>query len=126
MISLLTRAYANQGKLDDALTWQRKAIELNKLNPGNHYLNATVLQAMGRIAEAAESLKRALYLDPDYVLAHFALGTLTRQQEKFKESERYFKNAASLLSGLDQETILPESEGMSAGKLREMILSIEN
>lgn len=126
MISLLTRAYANQGKLDEALTWCRKAIEIDKLNPGNHYLNATILQATGRIAEAGRSLKKALYLDPNYVLAHFALGNLARQQGKLEESKRYFKNTVSLLSGLDQETILPESEGMSAGKLREMILSIDN
>ncbi|MDY6861396.1 MAG: CheR family methyltransferase [Thermodesulfobacteriota bacterium] len=125
MLRLLTIAYANQGKLDDSLTWCRRTIEIDKLDPGNHYLHATILQAMGQFAEAVKSLKRAIYIDPDYVLAHFALGNLTRQMGKFKESEKYFKNAASLLRGLDQGRVLPDSEGMTAGKLREMISKLK-
>jgi chemotaxis protein methyltransferase CheR len=120
---LLARAYANQGRLYDALAWCEKAAAGEKLNSGCHYLLATILQENGRMEEAAGSLRRALYLDPDFVLAHYALGILTRNQEKIRESTRHFKNALSLLDSYKPQQILPESDGMTAGRLKEIIQS---
>ena len=122
-IALLARNYANQGKLAEALEWCEKAIAVDKLNPGLYYLRATILQEQGQLEEAVMSLKRALYLDRNFVLAHFALGNITRQQGKFNESDRHFENALTLLRSYRQEEILPESEGISAGRLSEIIAS---
>jgi len=125
--TLLARAYANQGKLSEALEWCEKAIVADKLNPGCHYLLATILQERGRVEEAVVSLKRALYFDQNFVLAHFALGNLNQQQGKFKEAKKHFKNALSLLNAYPHEDILPESEGITAGRLMEIIrLTIED
>jgi chemotaxis protein methyltransferase CheR len=98
-------------------------VAADKLNPGYHYLLATILQEQGQVAEAMQSLKRALYLDQHFVLAHFALGTLTRRQGRLKESHKHFANALALLSAYGQDETLPESEGMTAGRLREIIRS---
>ncbi len=122
-MALLARAYANQGKLAEALKWCEKAIAADELNSGLHYLRATILQEQNALDEAVLSLKRALYLDPNFVLAHFALGNLTLQQGKWKESGKHFENVLSLLSAYWQEDILPESEGMTAGRLVEIIRS---
>ena len=124
-MALLARVHANQGKLSEALEWCEKAIASDKLNPGSHYLLATILQERGRFEEAAISLKRVLYLDQNFVLAHFALGNLTRLQGKLRESEKHFQNALSLLSAYRQENILPESEGITAGRLKEIITTME-
>ena len=124
-MALLARVHANQGKLSEALEWCEKAIASDKLNPGSHYLLATILQERGRFEEAAISLKRVLYLDQNFVLAHFALGNLTRLQGKLRESEKHFHNALSLLSAYRQENILPESEGITAGRMTEIINSIK-
>lgn len=120
-MALLARAYANQGKLAEAQEWCEKAVAADKLNPGFHYLLATILQEQGQVEEATVSFKRALYLDQNYVLAHFALGNLARQQGKFKESDKHFENALLLLRGYGQEDILPESDGITAGRLLEII-----
>ncbi len=120
-ITLLSRSYANQGRLTDALFWCEKAIEQDKLNPGLHYLRATILQEQGAIDKAIISLKRALYLNQDLILAHFALGNLAVQQGRFKESERYLENALLLLSKFRKEDILPESDGITTGRLSEII-----
>jgi chemotaxis protein methyltransferase CheR len=119
----LARVYANQGQLAAALVWCEKAVAADKLNPGSHYLLATILQERGQTTESMQSLKRALYLDQHFVLAHFALGTLTRRQGRLKESHKHFANALALLSAYGQDEILPESEGMTAGRLREIIRS---
>lgn len=123
-MALLARIYANQGKLAEALAWCVKAIAVGKLNPASHYLLAIILQEQGRDADAIASLKRALYLDPNFALAHFALGNLVRRQGKFKESERHFKNVLSLLRAYPEEEVLPESEGITAGRLLEIVQSV--
>jgi chemotaxis protein methyltransferase CheR len=119
--ALLGRAYANQGQLDEALEWCEKAIAIDKTDARSHYLRATILQELNRAEEATGSLRRALFLDQHFVLAHFALGNLTRQQGKHKESERHLTNALALLRASGQEDKLPESEGMTAGRLVEII-----
>ncbi len=120
-MTLLARTLANQGKLAEALAWCEKAVAAGKLDPASHYLLAIILQERGQAADAVASLKRALYLDPDFALAHFALGNLVRQQGKHKESERHFQNALAILDRYPQDDRLPESEGITAGRLREII-----
>jgi chemotaxis protein methyltransferase CheR len=122
---LLARAYANSGKSALALAWCEKAIANDRLNPGCHYLHAMILQERGQIDEAVKSLHHALYLDQDFVLAHFAMGNLSRQRGKIKESERHFENAHALLGRFGTDEILPESEGITAGRLSEIITSIK-
>lgn len=122
-MTLLARVYANQGNLAEALQWCQGAIAADKLSAEGHYLLATVLQEQGHIADAVLSLKRALYLDPDFALAHFALGNMTRQQGKFKASEKHYANALSLLNARRSEEVLLASEGMTAGRLVEIIRS---
>jgi len=123
-MSLLSRAYANQGRLDEALKWCESAIASEKLNQGNYYLRAMILQELGRTEEAITSLKKALYLDPEFVLAYFALGILSIRQGRVKESEMYFRNTISLLKDRDERDIIPDSEGMTAGRVRKVIESI--
>ena len=98
-----------------------KAIDADKLNPSLHYLLATILQEQGALDEAIKSLKRALYIDPDFVLAHFTLGNLIKQQGRLKESRKHFDNALTLLHSCSNEDILLESESINAGRLKEII-----
>ncbi|MCL4552673.1 MAG: chemotaxis protein CheR [Candidatus Marsarchaeota archaeon] len=121
--ALLTRANANQGRLSEALEWCDKSIAAGKLNPASHYLRAMILLEQGMIAEAVTSLKRVLYLDHTFVLAHFALGNLSREQGVIEDARRHFQNALELALAYRQEDLLPESEGMSAGTLVEIIRS---
>jgi chemotaxis protein methyltransferase CheR len=71
--------------------------------------------------EASASLKKALYLDQDLVMAHFTLANLEQRKGKVKESRRHFSAALSLLGRFSPDDVIPESEGMCAGKLAEII-----
>ncbi len=122
-MALLAMTYANQGRLSGALEWSEKAVSLDKTNPDRHYLLATILQEQGKIGEAVTSLKRSLYLDQDFALAHFVLGNLMRRQGRGKEADKCFKNALSLLNRRGREEILAASEGLTAGRLIEIINS---
>jgi len=120
----LARVCADQGKLAEAREWCEKAIIADKLNPSLYYLLSIILQEQDQVEEAILSLKRALYLDQNFVLAHFALGNLALRQGNDYDSEKYFGNALMLLDGYDKEDILPESEGITAGRLAEIIAVI--
>lgn len=115
------RAHANQGELAEAQAWSHKAIAANKLDPRSHYLLATILAEQGQVVEAIKSLKRSLYLDPNFALAHFALGTLIQQQVGAKKAGKHFQNALSLLTALSPDQLLPEADGLTAGQLIEII-----
>jgi chemotaxis protein methyltransferase CheR len=115
------RALANQGKLDEALAASERAIAADKLNPALYYLDATILQEEDRDGEAMAALKRALYLDPRFVLAHFSLGNLAQRRGNAMAAKRSFENALALLGACGQDDILPEAEGLTAGRLREII-----
>ncbi|HEY4356301.1 MAG TPA: CheR family methyltransferase [Acidobacteriaceae bacterium] len=122
-MALLARMRANQGKLTEALGWCEKAITADKLNPSGHYLLAAILQEEGHFAAAATSLERALYLDPNFVLAHFSLGNLRQRQGKHHESVRHFRNALRALRACPANVALPESDGITPERLAEIIES---
>lgn len=118
------RDCANRGRLDEALAWCEQAIGADKLNPTHHYLLAIIQQELGRNDLAAESLKRVLYLDPDFVLAHFALGNLRLAQGRHHQACRHFDNVLTLLRAHPHDEVLPEAEGLTAGRLGEIVASI--
>jgi chemotaxis protein methyltransferase CheR len=123
LMGLLARIQANQGSFEQAAHWCNRAVAADKLNPQWCYLLATVLQEQDQLEGAAAALKRAVYLDPNHAMAHFSLGNVTRKQGKLKESERHFRNAQSSLKRVAPEQVLPESEGITAGRLAEIIAS---
>lgn len=118
------RSHANLGELTEAIKWCEKAITANKLNPAAHYLLATIHQELGQGEIAAQSLMRTLYLDPDFVLAHFALGNLCLSQGRRHEAERHFDNALALLHAHPHDELPLEADGLTAGRLTEIITSV--
>ena len=82
---------------------------------------ATILLENGLLEETIQSLKKALYLDPHFVLAYFVLGNIMQKQGEPEASRKYFKNAFELVSAHKPEEALPESEGITAGRLSEII-----
>jgi len=123
VMTLLARALANQGKLAEAGQWCEKAATLDKLNPDLHYLLAVIFSELDRMDSAVMSLKRTLYLDPDFVLAHFTLANIYRNAGQAGESNKNFRNALALLGAMAPDQALPGSDGLTAGRLKEIIRS---
>jgi chemotaxis protein methyltransferase CheR len=120
-LTLQCRIYANEGRLEEALKTSEQALTADKLSSGLHYLRAVILQEQGMNNEAIDSLKKALYLDQDLVMAHFTLANLEQRKGKVKESRRHFSAALSLLGRYSPEDVIPDSEGMVAWRLTEII-----
>ncbi len=119
------RCLANEGRLDEALTACDRALAADRLVAAHHYLRGVILQEQSAPEEAIAALQRALYLDDGFVMAHFALGHLMLRQSRSREAARCFANAHSLLRSCAPEAVLPESEGITVGRLLAMLPSLE-
>ena len=124
MPSRKARACADEGRLAEASEWCEKAIAADKLNPAHYFMLAAICQEQGQSERAERSLGRALYLEPDFALAHFALGNLCLSGGRQREARRHFGNALTLLRACPADALLPEADGLSAGRLVEIVASV--
>jgi chemotaxis protein methyltransferase CheR len=118
---LLARICANQRRLDEALEWCNRALRSDRLNASAYYLCATIHDERGESHEAMQALKRALYLHPEFVLAHFALGNLAQRQGKTHEAKKHFANMLASLRNYQPDELVPESGGLTAAQLAQMV-----
>jgi chemotaxis protein methyltransferase CheR len=122
---LSIRAYANQGMLDMALQSCEKAITEDKLNPGLHYLYATILQENNQLDEAVTSLKRAIFLDSNFVLSYYSLGKIYQRLGNVQSANKCTENVLTILNTCSQNEILFESEGLTAGRFKEIVIAAD-
>lgn len=118
------RRCADEGQLGEAAKCCAKAIALEKMNPVHHYLLATIEQERGLIPAAIQSLQRTLYLDQDFVLAHFALANLRLLEGRAKDARRHLETVHNLLKNQPAGAPLPESDGLTFGRLGEIAASL--
>ena len=119
----LARGCANQGNLQEALALCEKAIACRLYRCGITLSSGNDPSGAREPEETTASLQRVLYLDPRFALGYFALGNLARQQGKIKKSDKCFANVLSLLQDYQPDDLLPESGGMTAGRLVEIVCS---
>ena len=124
VLSSAARNCANEGRLAEAAEWCEKAIAADKLNPAHYHLLGAIRQEQGQAEAAVQSLTRALFLDPGFALAHFALANVELSRGRRMRAERHFSNTLTLLRARPYDGTLPESEGLTAGRLVEIVTSI--
>ena len=119
------RRLANEGRLGEALIVCDQAIKAEKVVASHYYLRGAILQEQDAMDEAITALRQALYLDHSFVVAHFALGNSMLRQGRNSDARRCFANARSLLENYAPEAELPESDGITAGRLLEILASMQ-
>ena len=117
----VARTYADRGDFSIAMSRCNEAMRAEKLNPGLHFLNGVILQELGRPQEAASAFKKAIFLAPDFVMAHFALAYLADRLGRRAIAPRHLRRAAQLLQRYGDDDIVPEAGGLTARRLAEII-----
>lgn len=77
-------------RMADALVACELALLHNRCDPALHCLHALLLEEEGVLDKAREALRRALFLDPDFALAHAALGRLNQRLGRRDLAARHF------------------------------------
>jgi len=115
---LHVRALANLGSAEAELACAA-ALDCHPLLPELHYLQALLLLDLGRDAEAAQSVRRVLYLDRSLAVAHLTLGTILRRRGERDGARRAYRNARDLCRARPADEVVPLTEGERAGRLAE-------
>ncbi|MCX6279475.1 MAG: hypothetical protein NT004_15465 [Bacteroidetes bacterium] len=121
ILSLIVKSLANLGKLSEARRWGEKLFAANGVDATHYHLIATILIEMNELILAEDTLKRALYLNPHHILSQFLMGTVAMRLDKQQTGKKHFKNVLELLSPFQESDIVPEADGLTAGRLREMV-----
>jgi chemotaxis protein methyltransferase CheR len=83
-----------------------------------HYLRAVLLMDLRRDEEAAESVRRVLYLDRSLAAAHFTLATILRRTGDLAGARRAYGRARDLCAARPPDEPVPLADGAPADLLR--------
>lgn len=112
---------ANRGELAEALDACDRALAADKLNPAFHHLRGCVLSEMNRLTEAEQAFRQVLYLDPDSVMAEFALASLAQRAGRAAEARHRYTVVLRLLSTHPRGEAVPQGDGVTVARLQEVV-----
>jgi len=115
------RGLANRGAWEKAEALCCQMLEQAPLDPMLHYYHGLILMQMGRLRDCDQSLRRAIYLDRNFILPHYHLGLLGLRQGDRAKARRAMRNALTLLNDIDEGSVLAEADGLTAAQLKEMV-----
>lgn len=119
------QALANSGEIQAASATIALVLEADKVNPFYYYLAATIRRELGDYDAALDFYRQTLFLDSDFIMAHFSTATLLKQLKR-KGVERHLRNVKGLLENLAADVVLPHNEGLTVGRLLEISRSLSN
>jgi chemotaxis protein methyltransferase CheR len=120
---LITKSCINLYNYEDALKWCTKGIEQNQLFLPHYLAMANIFQLIHANDEAIKTLKTAIYLEPENILANFSLSNLYRKNNEPDLAKKHLQLTLNILEKLDAGYIIEESEGLTAGSMRQIIES---
>lgn len=109
----LAKEAADRGSVDRAADLCAAAIASARGDPRARYLLATVELERGSPERAARALSEAIYLDPDFVLAHVALACLRSAEGRRADARRSYAAALALLHARPPHEEVEGSEGLT-------------
>lgn len=116
------RSYANRGAYRQALHWANLALELDKLQPGSYWLLANIEWENNNVQATLQALRHVLYLQPDFVLAHFLIGRVYDCIANHVQAGHHYAICLSFLEKLPLHSELEHGEGLTAAQCRQWLL----
>jgi chemotaxis protein methyltransferase CheR len=114
------RQMLNAGSFEAAAECCRRLAVSERLNAAVHFYHALAAEQQGHRAEVEPALRRAIYLDRDFVLAHYHLGLVLERAGDRHAARRSFGNVLALLERGDDPDFLPDADGLTVGSLRQL------
>ncbi|PWR74066.1 CheR family methyltransferase [Methanospirillum lacunae] len=121
IMGMLAKKYADKGDLDHALGWCDRILAIDPLFAGAYHLKAIIHQNRDDIPAAIQSLRQALYAEPDYIPAHLMLGSFLGAEGRGSEARRHYQIALDILSSMADDMPVDETDGMPVIRIREMV-----
>jgi protein O-mannosyl-transferase len=95
---MLASALFHRGRFQESLDHSRLAEKFDPRDPGNHYIAARALHALGKLDESELEYKKVLSIK-EAAPAHNALGLVLSLQRRYPEAKRQFERAIEMDPG---------------------------
>lgn len=116
------RILADSGHWDAATELCDKLLKAEPLDPVIHFVSALIQEHFGAQAEARAAFQRAIYLDRQFALAHYHLGTSLERDGQQALAQRAFRNTLDIVAALPEDEPLPHGDSITAGELRDLAM----
>lgn len=118
---LLARIHASRGNLTEAEAICSEVLKHDKLNVHCLYLYGLIKQEQSLYQDAIDAMKKIIFLEPNFVLAHYNLACLCKLIGKVKEAQKHFANTLELVKSQPEDTQIPLSDGLTYKDLKGLI-----
>jgi len=85
----------------DALSACEATLAADKCNPALHYVHALLLEQADDVPGARRALRRALFLDPRFVLGHVTLARLCHREGRGEQARRHIDHAMNAMNAMN-------------------------
>lgn len=117
------RELADRGELEAARSHCCQLLDTHQLDPTAHFYRALIAEQLGERDIAKQSLSRAIYLDRNYVLAHYYLGLISQKHGAQAQAIRSFQNVARLLTPREPTERIPHSDDLTVDDLKKLAVA---
>ena len=121
MLQHRAKALSNRGESMQAVQLCQRSIELDPLNHHTYLIMALALLELNRMQEAEAALRKVIYLNRDFIEAHFHLALLQLRLGKVKSGLKSLENALSAAGRTDPGRELHHAVGMTVGRFAEVV-----
>lgn len=105
------KALANLGRSHEALEACDASLALDAGDKHSHFLRALILLELHRLPAAEEALRRTLYLDRQFLEAHYQLGLLQMRRGQRQSGLKSMQNALSIAERTRPDRRLHDAAG---------------
>lgn len=95
---MLAYVHADIGDYEEALAACHRALAINPLLPAARYILGIIYQRRGDSVRAISELKKTVYIDADFALAHLNLANIYKAQRRFDAAAKEYTNALKALN----------------------------
>lgn len=97
-ILVAAQVHADSGDLTQAIAACHAALAIDPLLPGARYILGLIHLRQNDTVRAVSELKKTVYIDADFALAHLALGNIYKGEGRMHEAARAYDNALRALN----------------------------
>jgi chemotaxis protein methyltransferase CheR len=114
------RRLLDRGEWEQAAACCERLLKTENLKSSVHFQHALALEQLSQHDEAEQSLRRAIYLDRQSVLAHYYLGLLLLSRGHSRKAAQSFDNAVKLLSSRCDAEVFADAGGITVSELKKL------
>jgi chemotaxis protein methyltransferase CheR len=115
---LLARILLDRGELENSLVECEKVLDRNPMSAHVYFMKGLIFINLRLDERAADQFRKAIYLNKNFMMAHFYLAELHRSRGRTREALKHYRNAIQILKKLDEN----EAPEFSGGFSRKILL----